>query len=466
MALKLSDVWRWDGAIDRGPYAAWGCLLMAVKYNLDRFLAALFGRKWHLFSYLRPGEAVEGAAGSTEAATFYGALIALAIPFIWAGTALTLRRLRSLELPPQLVVLFFVPLVNLLFFAVLCVLPAHKSLTATPEPTAPGKPDPLDRLMPHSALGSGAMAIAVTALVAVALTVTSVHVLGQYGWGLFVGIPFTLGLAATLLYAYRTPRTLGQCLGVSATAILLTAATLFALAVEGVICLVMAAPLGLGLALMGGTLGYFIQRRGWSDRAPVALGLVMMLLLPVLMGAEARQGGPAPVIAVKTTIDIDAPPSAVWHHVIAFSALPPPTDWASRLGVAYPMRAEIRGTGVGAVRHCVFSTGPFIEPITVWNPPHRLAFDVKSQPPSMKELSPFAVKAPHLDHFLVSQGGQFLLTDLPGGRTRLEGTTWYRHNIWPGPYWQVWSDAIIHGIHRRVLTHIRSLAETPQAASR
>jgi hypothetical protein len=35
------------------------------------------------------------------------------------------------------------------------------------------------------------------------------------------------------------------------------------------------------------------------------------------------------------------------------------------------------------VRYCVFSTGPFVEPITVWEPGRRLGFDVAQQPPPM-----------------------------------------------------------------------------------
>lgn len=31
--------------------------------------------------------------------------------------------------------------------------------------------------------------------------------------------------------------------------------------------------------------------------------------------------------------------------------------------------------------------------------------------------------------------------------------------MWPAEYWQLWSDAIIHRIHLRVLTHIKRLAE-------
>src|SRR5207245_959328 len=38
-------------------------------------------------------------------------------------------------------------------------------------------------------------------------------------------------------------------------------------------------------------------------------------------------------------------------------------------------------------------------------------------------------------------------TPLPGGRTRLQGTTWYRHRMWPAGYWRLWCDAVVHRIH-------------------
>jgi hypothetical protein len=80
----------------------------------------------------------------------------------------------------------------------------------------------------------------------------------------------------------------------------------------------------------------------------------------------------------------------------------------------------------------------------------------------MEEWSPYQNVLPrHLHGYLVSQNGQFRLTSLPGNRTLLEGTTWYQHGLQPAQYWRLWSDAIIHRIHLRVLNHIRRLSEQP-----
>ena len=48
------------------------------------------------------------------------------------------------------------------------------------------------------------------------------------------------------------------------------------------------------------------------------------------------------------------------------------------------------------------------------------------------------------------------LRPLPGGRTRLEGRTRYEMRVFPAAYWGLWSDALIHAIHTRVLEHIQA----------
>jgi len=169
-------------------------------------------------------------------------------------------------------------------------------------------------------------------------------------------------------------------------------------------------------------------------------------------------------IVGASAVDVQAPPEVVWGHVTGVTplALEAPPRWFFDLGIAYPTRAWLDGQGVGAVRHCEFSTGAFIEPITTWDPPHHLAFDVADQPPTMHEWSPYdTVYAPHLDGALLSRRGEFRLAPLPGGGTRLTGTTWYTFQMGPQVYWRLWSDALIGAIHQRVLRHVRGLAEAP-----
>jgi hypothetical protein len=272
-----------------------------------------------------------------------------------------------------------------------------------------------------------------------------------------------MGLTSALVYGYHAPRGLGECLFVATLSLIVLVTALLLFAVEGVVCLFMAGPIAGLLVLLGGTVGWILQRRPGAAPSPAML-LVVALVSPLLMAAEQASPPEPPLLAVTTSIEVDATPEVVWSHVIAFSEMAPPTELLFRLGIAYPIRASLDGEGPGAVRHCVFSTGAFVEPITVWDPPRRLAFGVTAQPAPLDEWTPWPnVRPAHLEGYLHSERGEFRLSALSGGRTRLEGTTWYRHALWPATYWRFWSDAIIHRIHARVLRHIRAQSTTKVA---
>jgi hypothetical protein len=224
-------------------------------------------------------------------------------------------------------------------------------------------------------------------------------------------------------------------------------------------CLVIAVIPALVVAILGAALGSAIAS-GVHRPASRSRDLGAMLLLPLASGIGARIERPREH-AVTTSVIVDAPPEVVWQHVVSFPDLDPPTEFMFRKGIAYPIRARIDGEGKGAIRTCEFSTGSFVEPITDWDEPRLLAFDVAENPPPMKEWNIFwdDVDAPHLHGFMHSKRGEFRLTRLDGGKTLLEGTTVYELEIYPEVYFQIWSDSIIHSIHDRVLLHIRRLSE-------
>src|SRR6516164_4464284 len=167
MGIRLSDLWRWDGRVERGPYLILGSALLVIKGAIDWTVASLiFGRDWYPFHYLMlPHKAARIDRLDFNDRLFYGALLLLALPFIWSGVALTLRRLRAIGLPSALVWLFFVPLVNFLFFLILCVL---SSRPEEPEPTTP-RLRRLRELHARIASGSAAMHAAVALVFTVPL---------------------------------------------------------------------------------------------------------------------------------------------------------------------------------------------------------------------------------------------------------------------------------------------------------
>ena len=461
MAFQIKDLWRWDGKVSRGKYAAVGLLGAAIKHNLDRLVAAaMLKNNVTFFNYCAPlGKAARLNHLTNTEAKFLATLLLFSIPFLWVGVAMTVRRLRDAALPVWLVTLFFIPALNVLFFFALCALPPKERGEDAEGAPWPG-PHGLDGIIPQSHFGSAVLSIFLTSVLGLAFLALGTLVIGAYGWGLFVALPFCLGMFSVLLYSYHAPRDWWTCLNVALLPVGVLGAALILIAMEGVICVLMAAPFALGLAALGGMLGYTIQAHHWRPKQRPAMLSLLILLLPAAFGMERAAGLQAPVFRVRTAIEVNAPPEKVWNEVVAFAEIPPPKELLFRAGIAYPIRAEISGHGVGAVRHCIFSTGLFVEPIEVWDEPRLLKFGVTANPAPLHELSPYGnVQPPHLHGYFVSRQGQFLLTPLPGGRTRLEGTTWYQHTMWPAAYWHLWSDYIIHRIHLRVLEHIRTAVE-------
>ena len=466
--MRFADLWRWDGKVTRKAYAIVGTVSFALKRVIDLIVAShflgrgdkrIFALDLTFFNYWLPlGRGARLTQLSDSEMRFLATMLLIAMPFIWIGLAMTVRRLRDAGQPVWLTVLFFVPVVNIFLFFALCLLPPRErpqTAEAAPWPHV----RPLDGIIPRSEIGSAILSIVITTAIGLCCALLGAQTLGAYGWSLFVALPFCLGLFSVLLYSYHAPRRLGACLGVSLLPIGILGVVLIIVAIEGLICLLMAAPLALVLAALGGAFGFMIQGTYWKAKNSLAVLSLFLLVTPASFGLERAVDLQPQTFVVRTSIDVPAPPEQVWQQVVAFAQIPPPAEMLFRAGVAYPIRAEITGRGPGAIRRCIFSTGAFVEPIEVWNEPRLLKFGVTSSPAPLNELTPYGhIEPRHLHGYFVSEEGQFLLTPLPGGGTRLEGTTWYRNAMWPAAYWHIWSDYIIHRIHLRVLNHIREAA--------
>lgn len=443
--------------VRRLPYALVGFGLMAVKYVGDMAILRAFDQaSWTPAQYFSPLYATRFS--EVAGLEVLLALGLFALPFVWIGASMTYRRCVDVGLPGAMALFFFVPGLNYVLMLPLCLIPTWSDHREPSSGSLLGAVSGTRRLLLSVAVAAGFGLLVFGAGVALSRS---------YGAALFVGSPFAIGFVAAALQGSRhgddddgpvrkRPVAAGQM------ALLVAGGALLLLGLEGIICLAMAYPLAAVLAFVGSQLGSLPTVTGRWHRGSAHLFL-LVALLPFLAAME-RPG--APLREVVTTVDVDAPPEVVWRHVVEFAELPPPNDWLFRSGIAYPMRARIDGRGIGAVRHCEFSTGAFVEPITRWDEPDRLSFDVVAQPPTMQEWSPYRhVEPAHLTETLRSERGEFRLVRLPDGGTRLEGSTWYRLEMAPQPYWTLWSDAIIHRIHRRVLRHVASLIEAEQAAA-
>jgi hypothetical protein len=211
---------------------------------------------------------------------------------------------------------------------------------------------------------------------------------GTYGLTIFILFPVLLGGLASWVFR---PTTGSKAAALGALAVVVGLCSLLIVALEGLGCIVMTLPLAVPL----GALGSWLVYRAQSSRLATGSGVAMLLLLPpagITWDVQARP----PVFEVRTAITIAAAPEHVWKHVVTFSELPEPQEWFFRAGLAYPKRARIEGSGVGAIRYCEFSTGPVVEPIEVWDEPRLLHFRVTENPAPMHEWSPYAQVLPSI----------------------------------------------------------------------
>jgi hypothetical protein len=302
-------------------------------------------------------------------------------------------------------------------------------------------------------------AILFPALVGLAFCALSVRGLALYGWSLFVGLPLLVSALSAFLWCLQPSRSFRSTYGIALLSLVVLGVMLLFIAIDGLICLLMVFPLVALLCLLGVALGRFLSRFTPGASPTKTLPCVLVVLFPGVTWFEASTQGPPPMRVVTTSVAIRAPAERVWQSVVAFPAIDVPPTGILRFGIAYPLSARIEGSGVGAIRYCTFSTGSFVEPITTWQPPTQLGFDVTSCPEPMKEFSPYRdLHAPHLNNYMVSHRGEFRVRP-NGDGCIIEGTTWYSHSISPDWYWGPLSDYIIHRIHERVLHHIKRNAE-------
>ncbi len=431
--------------VPRGVYAKVGMTLVVIKYLVDASAIYLVtGMRWTPWSYSL------GALSLTNNArlpSWLGiAMIMWTLPFLWIGVSMTVRRAADAGWSPWVGLAFFVPFLNYAVMLALCFVPSALGDTWSAQVALPNVHHRL-----RSAL-YGVGAGVVVGLLGFGLDVGAVR---HYDGSLFLVTPFVLGATSAFVFNQHAQQTMGATMNVVALSLLLVGGVLIGFALEGLVCLAMALPLGLILGGMGAILG-----RGIAQHRRPGNGMVLgILILPVAVLTNSVTP-PEPTYVITTAVTVNAPPDVVWRHVVQFQDIEDQPDLIFRLGLAYPIRARITGTGVGAMRRCEFSTGAFVEPITAWEAPSRLAFDVVQQPPPLREWSPYQhVYAPHLHGFFRSTHGEFRLAALAGGRTRLEGRTWYQLDIHPRNYWRFIAERIVSRIHERVLRQVSREAE-------
>ncbi|MEO1526703.1 MAG: DUF805 domain-containing protein [Planctomycetota bacterium] len=484
------DWFRLSGTVSRKDYAIVGFSLAFFKYACESVAAFSMTGRW-----MRPWEAVNPWLDSrapflNDAPTLAVLWLLFTLPFVAISVSMSARRAADAGWSPWLGLVMLIPIVNLFAIAVL-LLPPHREPTSDEQraeeerqirllqqayqPSEMEEPEFDNTLVDDpegDTLTAFFAAVGVGCATQVVVGMISVWVLNEYGFLLFFSAPVVAGATSGFSFNATRKRTLGKLFGTILVMNFASYAVMLCVGLDGAICLAMAFPLLLPLSLFGGVVGGAIATAGLRPGRNERMGMYSsMLLLPLGLLLEPLDHS-TQVYAVRTSVVINASPEDVWETVIAFPEIRSEPAWFFKLGIAAPIRASIvpadgdDSLGVGACRYCEFTTGPFVEPITTWQPPTAskdglLAFDVVEQPLPMQEWTPISgLHPPHLDDGFVSHRGQFEIVHLPGGSTQLVGTTWYSIDVRPRQYWKCWADPVIGAIHLRVLEHIRDVAES------
>lgn len=213
---------------------------------------------------------------------------------------------------------------------------------------------------------------------------------------------------------------------------------------EGVFCLIIVFPLLLAFLMVGQLIGEFLLRRKNKNLNISILGL-LLVLFAIDINSDHQY-----VKLVSDEMIIQATPDKIWRHVVAFETIQEKsTFWMFRLGMPQPMRTTVSAYYEGADRKCIFNDSiVFDEKMTVFQPQKNLTFDILKQPQN-----------PEIIGHIETQRGQFLLKDNKDGTTTLIGNSWYKLNVFPAWYYDLWAESIVRNVHLRVMKHIKKLSE-------
>ncbi|MBW3635606.1 MAG: SRPBCC family protein [Armatimonadetes bacterium] len=210
---------------------------------------------------------------------------------------------------------------------------------------------------------------------------------------------------------------------------------------EGAMCLMMAFFL-LWVFMWS---GLDVGQHFWRKNPFLSVSLVPLFLL--LVWAEATHP-PTQTFAVSTQFHSSASPQSLWKYTANYPRNPHPANWwLYRMGLPAPLQSTGRAV-VGGRRDCVLTGGVSIgEKIVVAEPNRKLEFVIDRQP-----------QHPEIVHHFVLERGRIELFPDGRGGTILKGTSWYRLNVAPAAYFDLWSAAIVRQTHARVFGWMDELA--------
>jgi hypothetical protein len=228
---------------------------------------------------------------------------------------------------------------------------------------------------------------------------------------------------------------------------------------EGVVCILMLSPVWLGAGWAG---IFFMRANRKTPRGGTKLHAALFML-PLLTGmVESQITFPHENVTITRSMEIAATPAQIWRYCVANPAIATSEGgWnvsQNLIGIPRPRATTLAGTGVGAVRTAYWGGDiNFDEVITAWEPGKRVGWAF-----SFTNTSIEAYIDQHISpdgQFLKIASGDYVITPLANGKTRLTLRTNYIAKTHVNPYAKLWGELVLGDIHNNILTIIKDRAE-------
>ncbi len=240
----------------------------------------------------------------------------------------------------------------------------------------------------------------------------------NYGWGIFVILPFCIGIAGGL-----TAKPEDALKGILNSLLVLFLVILIT-ATEGVICLLLMLPIfGLAVAI-GFLIGRPVRRAFLARYNKVRVQLIPLVLFFSAISVESQVSKPKEVVyEVSSEIILPYSPMEVYDAIKSVDTLIAEKPFLMRLDLPVPQKCILEKEEVGALRICYFEGGRIVERITELERGRILKMDVIDYELTGREWLGF-------------KEAIYYFEPVGAGSCKMIRITTYTTDLYPRPYWE------------------------------
>ena len=281
--------------------------------------------------------------------------------------------------------------------------------------------------------------------------------------GFLFGVPYVIGALTVILSDRRRAESRTYSILMPCASVLLALAAMSVLAYEGLICLVIASPLFLLMAVGGGlsARAFWLKSSGRTPR----ISLAGLMLLPYAL-ATGESYLPSPDDQIRTVhneIVIEASPEAVWREIKSVPVIKReelPTRFSHLIGFPRPLEATLSDERLGGERIATFEKGlAFSEIVNVWKPQEALGFAIRVEPIPADALDEHvAIGGPFFDVL----DGLYEIQPISESKVKLLLTSRHRLSTRFNFYSGFWSELVMHDVQSAIMQVLKARAESPR----